>query len=78
MKGSAKNLWTDEDGMTPDERLEAVVDLLACAVIRMIVAELEERIRETTKTRTVTSYGSGQDFPKSLTSGRTNGPMNQR
>jgi len=69
MKGAARNLWTDEDGMTPDERLEAVVDLLASAVIRVISAEFEERVRETVKTRTVVGYGTGQNGPKGLTSG---------
>ncbi|MEK7767678.1 MAG: hypothetical protein AAB368_15725 [bacterium] len=70
MKGAARNLRTDEDGMTPDERLEIVVDLRASAVIRVISAEFEERVREIVKTRTVVGYGTGQNGPKGLTSGK--------
>jgi hypothetical protein len=75
MSGSAKNLWSDEDGMTPEERLEAVVELLTRAVLRMVELECEEMARGIVKVRTAADRGAGPAASPSLTSGRTNGLM---
>jgi len=52
MRGTAKNAWADEEGMTPEERLEAVVELLTRAVLRMVELECEEMARGIVKVRT--------------------------